>query len=363
MQQLIWYWRGTTHLEDRITINGRTIGTGYPTYVVAELSASHHQDLERAAQLVRAAKEAGANAVKVQAYTPDTLTMDSSTRWFRIGKGTPWEGRSLYELYRGTYMPWEWIPKLKALARDLGIDLFSTAYDLSSVDFLEETGMPAYKLASYELVDLALVERMARTGKPLIMSTGMASLGEIEEAVQTARHAGATQIALLKCTSAYPASPDEMNLRTIPHLAETFHVPVGISDHSLTMCVPMAAVTLGACIVEKHFTLSRSVRGPDTAYSLEPEEFKTMVESIRTIEAAVGQVQYGITAHEAQSIVFRRSLFVTRDLKRGETFSEHNVRSIRPGYGLSPKYLKLVLGRKAARALARGTPLTWELIK
>jgi len=349
-------------LESRIAINGRAIGTGCPTYVVAELSANHHQDFERAAKLIRAAKEAAADAVKVQAYTPDTLTIDSSTRWFQIGKGTPWEGRSLYELYRGTYMPWEWIPKLKVLARDLGIDLFSTAYDLSSVDFLEKTGMPAYKLASYELVDLALVERMARTGKPLIMSTGMASLGEIEEAVQTARHAGAAQIALLKCTSAYPASPDEMNLRTIPHLSGTFHVPVGISDHSLTTCVPTAAVTLGACIVEKHLTLSRSVTGPDAAYSLEPEEFKTMVDSIRTVEAAVGQVQYGITAHEAQSIAFRRSLFVTEDMKTGETFSEENVRSIRPGYGLLPKYFEQILGRKAAKDVARGTPLTWELV-
>jgi N-acetylneuraminate synthase len=327
------------------------------------LSANHHQDFDRAAELVRAAKEASADAVKVQAYTPDTLTIDSSSRWFQIGKGTPWEGCSLYQLYCRTYMPWEWIPKLKVLARDLGIDLFSTAYDLSSVDFLEEIGMPAYKLASYELVDLALVERVARTGKPLIMSTGMASLGEIEEAVQTARCAGAMQIALLKCTSAYPASPDEMNLATIPHLAETFHVPVGISDHSLTTYVPTAAVTLGACIVEKHLTLSRSVRGPDTAYSLTPEEFKTMVGSIRAIEKAVGHIQYGATKQEAPSVVFRRSLFVTKDIRAGETFSEENVRSIRPGYGLPPRYLKQILGRKAARDMARGTPLTWELVK
>jgi N-acetylneuraminate synthase len=349
-------------LESYITIKGRRVGRGNPVYSVAELSANHHQNFEQAVRLVRAAKEASADAIKLQAYTPNTLTIDASTEWFRIGRGTPWEGRSLHDLYDETYMPWEWIPRLKKLACDSDLDMFSTAYDESSVDFLEELGVPVHKVASYELVDLPLVEKMARSGKPLILSTGMASLGEIEEAVQTARNAGAGQIALLKCTSAYPAPLEEMNLMTIPHLACAFNVPVGLSDHSLNVAVPSAAVALGACIIEKHLTLSRSVKGPDSDYSLEPFEFKTMVEAVRATEKALGKIHYGMTSQEAQSIVFRRSLFVVKDMKLGETFTKENVRSIRPGYGLPPKYLKDVLGRTAARDIAGGTPLDWRLV-
>ena len=345
-----------------IEIGRRRVGAGEPIYIVAEMSANHNQDFDQAVELLKAAKEAGADAVKLQTYTPDTLTIRSDKEYFRIGKGTLWEGKTLYELYSEACMPWEWQPKLKKIADEIGIELFSTAYDPTAVDFLEEMGVPVHKVASFEIVDIPLIERMARTGKPLIISTGMATLGEIEEAVQAAQRAGATQIALLKCTSAYPAPPEEMNLRTIPHLAEAFGVPVGLSDHTLGIAVPVAAVALGACIVEKHFTLSRDVPGPDSAFSLEPHEFKAMVEAIRTAEKALGEVRYEVGEQEAKSRVFRRSLFVVKDVKAGEVFTEENVRSIRPGYGLPPKFLKEVLGRRAARDIKRGTPLEWGLI-
>ena len=346
-----------------ITIGARRIGPGCPVYVVAEMSANHNQDFDQAVELLKAAKEAGADAVKLQTYTPDTLTIRSDKEYFRIGKGTLWEGKTLYELYSEAYMPWEWQPKLKKIADEIGIDLFSTAFDPTAVDFLEDMGVPVHKVASFEIVDIPLIEKMARTGKPLIISTGMAMLDEIEEAVQAARKAGATQIALLKCTSAYPAPPEEMNLRAIPHLTEAFHVPVGLSDHTLGIAVPVAAVALGACIVEKHFTLSRDIPGPDSAFSLEPHEFKTMVEAIRTAEKALGEVRYEVGEQEAKSRVFRRSLFVVKDMKAGEIFTEENLRSIRPGYGLHPKHLKDVLGRRAIQDIKKGTPLGWNLIE
>jgi N-acetylneuraminate synthase len=330
--------------------------------MVAELSANHNQDFDQAVQLIHAAKEAGADAIKLQTYTPDTLTIDCNNEYFRIEKGTIWEGQSLYDLYGEAYTPWEWQPKLKRIANDLGLDLFSTPFDSTAVDFLEEMGVPVYKIASFELVDLPLVRQVAQTGKPIIMSTGMATLGEIDEAVRTARQVGAAQIALLKCNSAYPAPPEEMNLRTIPHLAEAFRVPAGLSDHTLSIAVPVAAVTLGACIVEKHFTLSRAVPGPDSAFSLEPHEFKATVEAVRVAEKALGEVRYEVTEHEVASRAFRRSLFVVKDVKAGEVFTEENVRSIRPGYGLHTRYLGEVLGRRAARDIERGTPMSWDLI-
>jgi N-acetylneuraminate synthase len=343
-------------------INEHLIGPGCSTYIVAEISANHKQKLNEAIELVRAAKEAGADAVKLQTYTPDTLTIKSERPEFQIGGGTPWDGKTLYELYSEAYMPWEWQPKLKKLADDLGIDLFSTPYDKTAVDFLEEMGVPAYKVASFEIADIPLIEYIASKNKPIILSTGMATLADIDEAVQAARKAGATQIALLKCTSAYPAPPEEMNLRTIPDLAKKFRVPVGLSDHTMGIAVPVAAVALGACIVEKHFTLSRSVPSPDSAFSVEPQEFKTMVEAIRTTEKALGEVRYEVSEQEAKSRVFRRSLFVVKDMKEGEVFTKENVRSIRPGYGLAPKHLKEVLGRRATRDIQRGAPLSWELI-
>lgn len=345
-----------------IEVNQRRVGRGHPTYIIAELSANHCQSFDRAVELINKAKEVGADAVKLQTYTPDTMTINVDADLFRHGEGSLWAGRTLYDLYSEAYMPWEWQPKLKKVADKIGIDFFSTAFDPSAVDFLEEMGVPLHKVASFEIVDIPLIEYIARTGKPIIISTGMATLSEIEEAVRAARNAGATQIALLKCTSAYPAPPEEMNLRTIPHLAEAFGVPVGLSDHTLGIAVPVAAVALGACIVEKHFTLSRDISSPDSAFSLEPHEFKAMVDAVRTVEKALGEVRYEIGDQESKSRVFRRSLFVVRDMRAGETFTEENIRSIRPGYGLHPRYLKDVLGRRATRDIKRGTPLSWELI-
>jgi len=344
------------------TIKDRVIGPGHPTYIVAELSANHKQSFDQAVALIRAAKEAGADAVKLQTYTPDTITINCDSPLFIHPEGSPWAGKTLYKLYSEAYMPWEWQPKLKKVADEIGIDLFSTAFDPTAVDFLEKIDVPVHKVSSFEIIDITLIEKMARTGKPLIISTGMATLSEIEEAVQVAQKAGATQIALLKCTSAYPARPDEMNLRTIPHLIETFGVPVGISDHTLDVTVPVTAVALGACIVEKHFTLSRDIPGPDSAFSLDPHEFKEMVEAVRTVEKALGELRYEVSEQEKKSRVFRRSLFVVKDMKAGEVFTEENVRSIRPGYGLEPKFLKEVLGRRAAFDIKKGTPLEWKMI-
>ena len=345
-----------------ININGRAIEQNRSVFIIAELSANHNHEFDQAVLLIRAAKEAGAEAVKLQTYTPDTLTIDCDNKYFEIGMGTIWEGRNLYDLYGEAYMPWEWQPKLKKVADDLGLDLFSSPFDPTAVDFLEDMGVPAYKIASFEIVDIPLIRKIASTGKPIIMSTGMATLAEIDEAVTTARESGCEQLALLKCTSAYPASPEEMNLRTIPHLAEAFQLPVGLSDHTLGIAVPVAAVALGACIIEKHFTLSRSVPGPDSAFSLEPEEFKAMVDAVRTAEKVLGTVHYGVSEREAASRIFRRSLFVVEDIQVGEVLTSKNVRSIRPGNGLAPKYLNDVLGRVAANTLKRGTPLTWDMV-
>ena len=345
-----------------IEIGGRRIGPGQPVYIAAEMSANHGQSFEHAVKIVEAAKEAGADAVKLQTYTPDTLTIRCSAPEFRIGGGTLWDGQTLYDLYATAYMPWEWHPKLKAIANGLGLDLFSTPFDASAVEFLEAMDAPVHNIASFEVVDLALIRKVAQTGKPVIMSTGMASLAEIDEAVRAFHEAGGTQLALLKCTSAYPSPPEEMNLRTIPHLAEAFGVPAGLSDHSFGIAVPIAAVALGACIIEKHFTLSRSEPGPDSAFSLEPQEFKAMVEAVRTVEKALGGVNYEITGKEKASRAFRRSLFVVQDMKAGDVFTERNVRSIRPGHGLPPKHIADVVGRKAARDIARGAPFQWDLL-
>lgn len=348
--------------QRNISIIEKKIGTNYPVYIIAELSANHNQDFNQAANLIHAAKDAGADAVKIQTYTPDTMTIDCDNEYFKIGKGTIWEGKYLYSLYKEAYTPWEWQPDLKRIANDLGIDLFSTPFDFSSVDFLESMNVPAYKVASFEIVDIPLIKKIAQTGKPIILSTGMASLAEIEDAVNAIHNEGNDQIALLKCTSVYPALPEEMNLRTMPHLSQMFNVPVGLSDHTLGISVPVSAVALGACIVEKHFTLSRKTPGPDSAFSLEPQEFKTMVEAIRVTEKALGHISYEVSEHEKASRVFRRSLFVVKDMKKGELFSEENVRAIRPGNGLPPKILDTILGRRASRDIARGTPLAWEII-
>ncbi|MCB8980447.1 MAG: pseudaminic acid synthase [Ardenticatenaceae bacterium] len=348
-------------MKTHIKINGRRIGPNEPTYVIAEMSANHNHDFELAVKILEAAKESGADAVKLQTYTADTLTIDCDNPYFRI-EGTIWEGKNLYDLYGEAYTPWDWQPKLKEIANSLGMDLFSTPFDETAVTFLEQMDVPAYKVASFENVDLPLLRRIAQTGKPIIMSNGMATLAELDEAVQTLYQAGATELALLKCVSSYPARPEDMNLRTIPNLAQTFGVPVGLSDHSMDIAVPVTAVALGACIIEKHFTLSRNMKGPDSEFSLEPDEFKQMVAAVRTAEQALGKVQYGPTQTETKSKNFRRSLFVVEDIASGEPFTTKNVRSIRPGHGLHTRYLPDVLGKKASKSVKRGTPVTWDLL-
>lgn len=343
-------------------IEGRTVGVEFGTYLIAEMSANHGQSFEQAAEIVRAAKDAGADAIKLQTYTPDTITIDCQGETFQTAKGSLWEGRTLYDLYGEAYTPWDWQPKLKKLADGLGLACFSTPFDFTAVDFLEEMDVPAYKIASPELVDLPLIRKVAATKKPVIMSTGMATCEEIEEAIQAFRQAGGTELALLKCTSAYPSPPESMNLRTIPDMAKRFRVPVGLSDHTLGIAVPVAAVSLGGCIIEKHLTLSRSTPGPDSAFSLEPHEFKQMMDAIRVAEKALGHVKYGLTEAEQLSRRSRRSLFVVQDVKAGERLTSDNVRSIRPGYGLPPKHYEEVIGRLAARDIQRGTPLQWDAI-
>jgi N-acetylneuraminate synthase len=345
-----------------LTIGNRTIGAGFPTYVVAEISANHHQKFEQAVRIVHAAKDAGADAIKLQTYTADTITIASDRKEFRLTGGTLWDGRTLHDLYAEAFMPWDWQPRLKSLAEELGMECFSSAFDPTAVDFLERMGVRAHKVASFELTDIPLIQKMARTGKPLIVSTGMATVEEIDEALRGARDAGAHQVALLKCTSAYPAPEEEMNLRTIPELARRFQVPAGLSDHSLGSAVPVAAVALGACIVEKHLTLSRNMPGPDSAFSLEPPEFKAMVDAVRTAEKSLGKVHFGFSDKETASRQYRRSLFVVEDVAEGESFSSENVKSIRPGNGLHPRHLAEVLGRAAARGIKRGTPLEWEFV-
>lgn len=344
-----------------VRIGSRVIGPGHPIYIVAEMSANHDRDFKKALRLLRAAKEAGADAVKLQTYTPDTLTIDCDAPPFLI-KGTLWNKRRLYDLYGEAYTPWEWHPELKAEANRLGLDLFSTPFDDTAVDFLERLRMPAHKIASFELVDLPLLRKVGATRKPVIMSTGMATLAEIKESTGVLRKSGCRDLILLKCTSAYPASPDEMNLLSISDLSRRLRVPVGLSDHTLGTAVPVAAVPLGICMIEKHFTLDRSFPGPDSSFSLEPAEFRAMVESVRTAERALGRVHYGPAPSELASLAFRRSLFVVKDVKSGAKLQPEDVRSIRPGHGLHPRHLEEVLRRRARGAIRRGTPLSWKLL-
>jgi pseudaminic acid synthase len=346
-----------------VRIGRHEVHQGGPPFVIAEMSGNHNQSLDTAMAIVQAAADAGADAIKLQTYTADTITLDVRTGPFVISDpNSPWFGRKLYELYQEAHTPWEWHRPLFQRAKELGILAFSTPFDPTAVDYLESLDVPAYKVASFELVDLPLIEKIARTGKPMIISTGMGTLAEIDEVVRAARAAGATDIALLRCSNAYPAQPDDMNLRTIGHLAEAFGVPTGLSDHTLGIAVPVAAVALGGAIIEKHLALSRSEPGPDVAFSLEPGEFRQMVEAVRIAQRAAGRVDYGMKPREAASRAYRRSLFVTCDVKAGETFTERNVRSVRPGNGLPPKQLPLVLGRKATRDIPAGSPLAWEMI-
>lgn len=347
----------------KIRIDNKKIGEGCPVFIIAELSANHNQDFNVAVKTVEAVKASGADAVKLQTYTPDTITLDFDNEYFQIRQGTIWDGKTLYQLYKEAYTPWEWQPKLKEIAADLGLICFSSPFDKSAVDFLEGMNVPAYKIASFEITDIPLIEYVASKGKPVIISTGIAMLEDIEEAIKACKRMGNNQIAILKCTSAYPAPLEEMNLRTISDMAERFKTIVGLSDHTSGISVPAASVALGAKIIEKHFIIDRKIGGPDAAFSLEPMEFKAMVDAVRDVEQAMGRVSYELTEKMKKSRGFSRSLFVVKDIKEGEIFTGDNVRSIRPGFGLHPKFMNNVLGKKAKEGIKKGIPLSWQLIE
>ncbi|KZM49932.1 pseudaminic acid synthase [Labrenzia sp. OB1] len=345
-----------------IEIDGRKIGPDHPPYVIAEMSGNHNRDISRAFGLIDAAKESGADAVKLQTYTADTITIDHDGPGFTL-EGGLWDGRKLYDLYEEANTPWEWHKELFEHAKSVGITVFSSPFDFTAIDFLEELGAPAYKIASFEAMDIPLVKKAASTGKPVIISIGVSSLAEAAETVDAVRECGNDQICLLHCVSAYPSRPEDANLATIPHLGEAFDVVVGLSDHSPGTALPSAAVALGAAVIEKHVTLARSDGGPDSAFSLEPNELTRLVEDTRAAWAAKGKVNYGVKGEdEARMGRLRRSLYVVEDVAAGEPLTESNVRSIRPGYGLKPKFLPDVLGRTARRALKRGEPLSWDLL-
>ena len=331
-------------------------------YIIAELSANHGHSLETALSTVRAAGESGADAIKIQTYTPDTITLESSNEFFQIKQGTLWGGRTLYSLYQEAYMPWEWHEAIRDEAIHCGLDFFSTPFDHTAVDFLEQLGVAKYKIASFEITDIPLIEVVASMGKPVIISTGIATLADIEEALDACTRMENHDVTLLKCTSSYPALPEDANLLTIPNMAQTFNVRVGLSDHSLGHAVAVAAVALGAKVIEKHFILDRSVGGPDASFSMNPVEFKKMVESVRIAEKALGKVSYELTPNVKKNREFSRSLFVAEDMKAGEIFTEKNLRSVRPGYGLHTRYWKEILGKKASVAIAKGTPMAFGLV-
>lgn len=346
-----------------IKIGSREIGGNNPAFIIAELSANHLQDFDLAKKTINAAHEAGADAVKLQTYTPDTITIDCDNEYFQITQGTIWDGITLYQLYEQAYTPWDWQPKLKRYAEDLGLICFSSPFDRTAVDFLETLNVLAYKVASFEITDVPLIKYMASKKKPMIISTGIAKIEDIEDALAACRNVGNNDILLLKCTSAYPTSLSEVNLLTMPNMAGKFDILVGLSDHTLGISVPIAAIALGACCIEKHLILDRSLGGPDAAFSLEPLEFKDMVEAIREVEEALGKVDYSLSERAKKSREHARSLFATKSIKKGESFTTENIRSIRPGHGLPPKHLPEILGKKAKTDIERGTPLKWDLIE
>lgn len=342
-------------------INNREIGPNHPPYIIAEMSANHNGSFERAREILTAAARTGVDALKMQTYTPDTITLNSDAPEFLI-KGGLWDGRTLYDLYAEAYTPWEWHKPLFEHARALGVTLFSSPFDRTAVDLLEELGAPAYKIASFEAIDLPLIKYAASTGKPMIISTGMADLEEIGEAIDAARSSGCDQLAILHCVSGYPAPADQYNLRTIQELINRFHVVTGLSDHTLDTATAIAAVALGASIIEKHFTLDRTAGGPDDSFSLEPDQFRVLCRDAKTAWSALGGVDFGQKSSELGNVSFRRSLYVTRDIAAGEVFDETNVRSVRPGYGLAPKHWDAVIGQKSKRDIAANTALAWDMI-
>jgi N-acetylneuraminate synthase len=345
-----------------LKIGDRHVGAGNPIYVIAEVSANHAGDVDRAEAILRAAAGAGADAVKFQVYRPDTMTIDADGPDFRIGAESLWAGRTLHNLYDEVQTPWDWMPRLFGLGHDFGVDVFASAFDAEAVAFLEQFDPPAYKLASFELVDLELIDVLAATGRPLIMSTGMASIAEIDEALTRARSAGVAQLALLRCNSGYPTPPEDMDLATIPDMIRRWNVPVGLSDHTLGTVASIAAVALGASLVERHVTLDRSDPTADAAFSLEPPELARLVCDLRDVERAIGDIRYGPTASERPSLEHRRSLYVVEDIPAGGVLDRRNVRAIRPGHGLAPRELPEVLGRRVREAVPRGTPLSWGLL-
>lgn len=366
-QALSYYVRRMEHIAIPFSAvrGARFLGPGAPVYMVAEISANHLGSVEHTENIIRAMANAGADAIKLQTYTPDTITLPVDTPDF-CSQNPLRGGRTLHSIYQEGTMPWEWQPRLKALANSLGLDLFSTPFDPTAVDFLENMGVPCHKIASLELVDIPLLQKIGATGKPVLLSTGAATLGEIEEAVTTLEQAqaplGIRHIVLLKCTSAYPAPPEEANLRTLPNMAQTFACPVGLSDHTVASAVALGAVALGACLVEKHVTLSRADGGLDAPFSLEPEEFAALVREVRTLEAALGSISYVRTPSEANSTRLRRSLYVAEPIAAGEIFTPANIRSVRPALGLHTRYYEEVLGKKARRPLHKGEALSWDAL-
>lgn len=349
-------------MEREIKIGSKVLSSSSP-YIIAEMSANHLQDINRAKDIILAARESGADAVKLQTYRPDTITLDVHNEEFLCTPGSPWEGMNLFDLYKTAYTPWEWHKELFDYAKEIGIDCFSTPFDLTAVDFLSQFDMPAVKIASFEINDIPLIEKAARLGKPIIISTGIAEIEDINLAIETCHKAGNNQVVLLKCISSYPAPYSEFNLKTIPDMADKFGCTVGISDHSMGSCIPISAVTLGACVIEKHMTLSRADGGPDGSFSMEPAEFKSMVEDVRNICAAQGTVTYELTDKQKNARPRSRSLYISEDIKAGEEFTPSNIKSVRPGYGLHTKYYYEILGKKAACDLTKGTALKWDYIE
>lgn len=351
-------------MDKYIEIDGRRIGENYPAFIIAEMSANHLQDFDNAVKIIKAAKKAGADAIKLQTYTPDTITIDCDNEYFQIKQGTIWDGTTLHKLYEEAYTPWEWQPKLKEIAEEEeGLICFSSPFDNTAVDFLEDMNVPAYKIASFEITDIPFIEYIAAKGKPIIMSTGIATLADIEEAVNACKRMGNDKVALLKCTSAYPSPLEEVNLKTIPNLAETFHVVSGLSDHTLGNSVAIASIALGAHIIEKHFTLDRKLGGPDSAFSMEPDEFAQMVKGVREVEMAIGKVTYDLTQKQKNSREHSRSLFIVKDMQKGDAFTDENVKSIRPGFGLHTRYYNEILGKRCTENIKKGTPLSLDIVE